>query len=71
MVGESRDAPLATWPRTESIEEIDSFPIFVAPVPNDRLIIHRNPLFRTMIPFDKNASLPSQLSATMLNDQSS
>ena len=43
-------------------------PVSVVPVPDDRLVIHRNPLYRIMIPFDKNASLLSQSSAIMLNN---
>ena len=65
---ESKDALPSTRPHIESTEGIEALSIFVAPVPDDRLVIHRNPLYGMMIPFDKNASLLSQSSATMLNN---
>ena len=58
----------ATRLRTESIEEIEALPISVALVLDDKLVIHRNHLFGIMVFFDKNASLLSQSSATMLNN---
>ena len=44
------------------------FPVSIASVTNERLVIYPHPLFGTMIPFNKDTALPSNTSAMLLNN---
>ena len=52
----------------ESVGGVEILPISTAPVPNDKLVIHKSQLYGTMVPFNKDASLLSNSSAIMLNN---
>ena len=43
-------------------------PIFVAEVSAERLVVHAQPLFGPMVPFNKNAHFPSKNSASLLGN---
>ena len=66
-VGESGEAPLATWARTKSARGSEIFPVSTAPITDEKLVIHKHLLYRTMVPFNKDASLLSNSSAMLLN----
>ena len=67
-VGELIEAFSATRQRTGSEGAVEMFPVFAVEITNERLMIHPHPLFGPMIPFNKDAHLPSKTSASLLNN---
>ena len=65
---ESVEAPLATRQLIESTEGSDILSVSIAPTTDERLVIYPHPLFEIMIPFNKDDALPSNTSATFLNN---
>ena len=67
-VRELDEAPPAIQARTKSIGRVEILLVSATPVPDERLVIHKHPLYGIMIPFNKDTSLPNGSSTTLLNN---
>ena len=59
---------MSTRSHTESVVETLTLSVSTTPALDLGFVIHKHPLFGTIIPFNLNASLLDQSSATMLNN---
>ena len=67
-IEESGKAPPTTRERMESAKGMEILSVSAASIPDDKLVIHKNPLYKTMNSFNKDVSLPRWSSTTMLNN---
>ena len=68
-VREQTEAPSATRQRTNPGGTAAMIPVSVSEVTSEKLVIHQHPLFGEMISFKKDAPLPRQGTASLLNNQ--
>ena len=67
-VRKSAEALPIARPRIESTEGATILPVSIVPATDEILVIHPHPLFETMIPFNKDAHVPSKTSASLLSN---
>ena len=65
---ETVEAPPTTRQRTKSKDVTTILSVSAVPTTDERLVIHPHPLFGTMIPFSKDARLPSKTNASLLSN---
>ena len=67
-MGESSEAHAAIRPHIESAEGTTTLPVSIVLATNERLLIHPHLLFEIMIPFNKDAPVPSKTSVSLLSN---